>query len=267
MKKYLYTLLIILIMINTAQAQTDGISYQAVILNPNQQELPGVDAKAGVLPKKNISLRFTIINSNGSNDYQETHAVKTDAFGMVNLFIGSGNQTSNNSFEEIDWDGTAKSLQVDIDVDGGNEYTALSNQMLTFIPYGAHRDISATGTLTVDGVATFKNDINIKGTTTFERDTKISGDLFVNGKVNVIDITTLQSDLTVDGVTHLNNVLTVNNASPTNLSGTLDVTGKTLLNDSLSVMGNTNIEDALTVNGITNLNKALTINNASPTNL
>jgi len=200
MKRYLYiTSFVILAITGTTLAQTQGISYQAVILNPDLQELPGVNANTGVLPNKNISLRFTIVNSSGVNDYQETHQVKTDAFGMVNLFIGSGNQESANNFEEIDWDGTNKNLQVDINFDGGSNYISLSNQRLTFVPYGAHKNITATGTLMVDGVATFKNNININGETTFDKDTKINGDLSVNGQADLVGSTTLQNDLTVNG--------------------------------------------------------------------
>ncbi|MCB0641919.1 MAG: hypothetical protein KDC44_09780, partial [Phaeodactylibacter sp.] len=61
--------------------------------------------------------------------------------------------------------------------------------------------------------------------------------------------------LNVDGLTDLNAGLNVNNASPTNLSGTLDVDGATDLNNTLNV------------DGLTDLNAGLNVNNASPTNL
>ena len=45
-------------------AQTDGINYQAVILNPDAQQLPGNDADNTVLTEANITMRFTIFDTN-----------------------------------------------------------------------------------------------------------------------------------------------------------------------------------------------------------
>jgi len=99
--KNLYILIAVLFISAATFAQTDGMSYQAVILNPNAQELPGVDATGNIYPNKAISIRFTITNDNSGIDYQETHNTMTDSFGMINLFIGEGNQTGGESFTEI----------------------------------------------------------------------------------------------------------------------------------------------------------------------
>ena len=43
-----------------AFGQTDGISYQAVILSPESIELPGYDSQNDVLINHRVSLEFTI---------------------------------------------------------------------------------------------------------------------------------------------------------------------------------------------------------------
>ena len=43
-------------------AQTDGLSYQAVIIDSNVQELPWQDATGNILPNEVITLRFSILD-------------------------------------------------------------------------------------------------------------------------------------------------------------------------------------------------------------
>ena len=199
----------------SAYAQNDGMSYQAVIIDPNSKELPGVDAQGNILPNASVSIRFTILDASNIEEYQEVQTTNTDQYGMVNLIIGQGEPTSvgTGDFTLISWDGTSKSLRVEIDFEGtGNSFTDMNRQELTFIPYAYHRDITATGTLTVD------------------------------------DATDLNGELTVQGPTNLNSSLDVNNDNATNLSGTLTVEATTSLNDQLTVGGKTNLNDSLNIN-------------------
>ncbi len=283
--KNFYFLVVAFLISTISFAQTDGISYQAVILNPKAQELPGVDATNNILPNHEISIQFTILNNAGGIDYQEIQNTSTDAYGMINLFIGEGTQTGGNSFTEINWDGSPKNLQVDIDFNGGSNFEPLGNQKLTFVPYAYHRNINATGNLNVEGesnfngdfllegILTLNNDLIVTGNSTFNGDTQITGTLGVQGE------TTLDSDLNVTGNTTLNNTLDVTNGSPSNLSGDLNVTGTTNLQNELNVEGQTTINNNIfvsqnaiingnvTVDGETNLNNPLNVNNQKPTNL
>tara|TARA_B110000240_G_scaffold164254_1_gene184523 strand:- start:474 stop:722 length:249 start_codon:yes stop_codon:yes gene_type:complete len=61
MKKIYLTLLSLFIVIVTL-AQTQGFSYQAVILNPEVQILPGNNVVQGLLSENDIAIRFTIEN-------------------------------------------------------------------------------------------------------------------------------------------------------------------------------------------------------------
>ncbi|HEY6142354.1 MAG TPA: hypothetical protein VIV55_02845, partial [Flavobacterium sp.] len=126
-------------------AQTDGISYQAVILNPDAQGIPGKDPVGNIIANKPLSVRFTITNGVGTSIFQEVHTTKTDAYGMINLVIGHGSSVSG-VFTEIVWDGKEKNLIVEINL--GGSYTLLSNQNLLYVPYAYHRDVIASGNLT-----------------------------------------------------------------------------------------------------------------------
>ncbi|QNJ97292.1 autotransporter outer membrane beta-barrel domain-containing protein [Constantimarinum furrinae] len=302
MKKLL--LLTFLLSFAAVFAQTDGLSYQAVIIDPNVQELPGEDASGNILPNAPVTVRFTILNSGGSFEYQETHETTTDAFGMINLIIGAGNPEIG-VFTEIDWNGSRKDLKVDINLDGN--FKELSKKKLLFVPYAFHRDIIATGTMTIDGPVRLGDTLEVEGRTDLnsilsvnnESDTFLSGTLNVDGATtlnNTLDVTNgsattltgqlnvdgasqLNSTLNVDGNTTLNNNLDVTSQSPTVLTGTLRVDGITDLNSAvninngspLNVSGNLNVDgattfnDDLTVNGDTNLNSSLSVNNSSPT--
>jgi hypothetical protein len=116
-------------------SQTKGISYQAVILNPNEQEIPGENAQGNILANSAVVIQFTIVNAANNQEYQEYHATSTDRYGMVNILIGSGTITSSNDFSDIVWGGTVKKLKVAIDFSGnGSNFTPLSEQNLSYMP-------------------------------------------------------------------------------------------------------------------------------------
>ena len=87
MKKYI-TLLIFSLLTFTGLSQDNGITYQAVIYNPNGQSLPGEDDGLSPLVETDICLKFSIMG-NGL-EYEETVQTTTDVFGMVNLKIPNG---------------------------------------------------------------------------------------------------------------------------------------------------------------------------------
>ena len=208
--KHILTIGLFLLLTLKSFAQTDGISYQAIIIGPDDLELPGVDSQGNYLPTTTVSIRFTIFESGNQVEFQEIQTTTTDEFGRINLIIGA---VEHDLFEKISWDGTAKDLKVEIDFEGGNSFVDMSREQLTFVPYAYHRNITATGTLDVDG-DTFLN-----------RELAVNGPTNLNSTLSVNDgnDTDLTGDLTVDGATNLNSTLDVNNQSATSLSGALNV--------------------------------------------
>ena len=276
MKKLSYTILCLFITL-AGYAQTDAISYQAVILNPDSQQLPGNDVSGTILPNTDITLRFTIINENGFLEYKEIHNVTTDGFGMVNLLIGEGTRTSDLRFTEVFWEGKPKDLLVEIDFYSLGQFVQLSAEKLTFTPQAFHRDIIATGDIKVDGTATFNDDFVIEGETTINNNLEVTGNAIIGGTADISGDVNMGEDLTVEGVTNLNSELFVNNGSTTELSGALRVEGETVLSSGLgvandvniggdvSIAGSTNIAGDQTIDGDLVVNRGLTVQ--LPTNL
>ncbi len=218
-------------------AQTDGLTYQAVIINPSDLELPGVDSPGNFLPNKTIAIRFSIIdgdNEQNPPEFQEVIKTDTDDFGRVNVIIGK----NNDAFRTINWDGNTKLLRVDIDFEAGNDFEFISIEELTFLPFVSHRKITASETLTVDGNTFLNGELQVENPTTLNSSLNVAGN----------NATTLTGILDVQGATNLFEALNVNNQSPTDLSGNLSVGGNTNLNGTLSVLGLTSLND-LQVNG------------------
>ncbi len=136
MKKIVVTLLLFIGLIG--YSQTNGITYQAVILNPSGDQLPGVNNTNVPLVNKNICLKFSIIDQNSQSEYTETVQTTTDEFGMVNLIIGTGLQIGGyaSSFSNILWNANPKRLKVDLSTTGVcSYYTEISNQPFTSVPF------------------------------------------------------------------------------------------------------------------------------------
>ena len=144
MKKiYLLTLLLFSLFSNAQ----NGITYQAVILNPKGEELPGADNSRSPLVNQTICLRFKIIKPVAIVEYQETQVTTTDEFGMVNVIIGTGIRTGGTAanFAAVTWDGNPKNLIVEVDVTGAcSNFIEISNQPFTSVPYAYYAANSGT---------------------------------------------------------------------------------------------------------------------------
>ena len=88
MKKVLLTLICCICLAGQILSQTDGITYQAVIISPDALELPGVDSENNYLPNTTIAVRFTIYDSGNQLEFQEVQITETDEFGRLKLLIG-----------------------------------------------------------------------------------------------------------------------------------------------------------------------------------
>jgi len=138
-------LLLLLLVTNYCFSQTSGITYQAVVYNPNGEELPGEDNSYAPLTNKNICLQFGIVDNTGTVEYQEQVQVTTDNFGMVNLLIGTSTQTGGYStgFNGVVWSADSKFLKVDIDIQGScSNFEELSNQPFTYVPFAYYSPAS-----------------------------------------------------------------------------------------------------------------------------
>ena len=166
-----------------SQAQ-NGITYQAVILNPNTEELPGADNSRLPLVNQDITLEFKILNASSSLDYQEIINTQTDEFGMVNVVIGTGTRKAGiaTQFSTINWDGSAKNLIVSLDPSGqSTHFIEISNQPFTYVPfalYAAHTGV--TGTQGPAGNNGLDGKTVLNGTTIPNASIGTNGDFYIN---------------------------------------------------------------------------------------
>jgi hypothetical protein len=109
------------------QAQVpQKFNYQAVVRN-----------NAGaIVANQNVSIRFTVRDGSaaGTPQYSERHATTTNAYGLINLQVGSGTVVSG-AFTAITWHTSNKFLQVEADITGGTNYTSLATVELIAVPF------------------------------------------------------------------------------------------------------------------------------------
>jgi len=134
MKKYLY--LIIFWLVSFVGYSQKGISYQAVILDPNKIEIPGQDITGQPYFNAEVWVKFQI-STGPTLQFEEVHKTQTDAYGLVNLLIGS---VSSASFNSLVWDTNQKSLQVSVSFNKGASYSKVSDQKLTYVPYSFYAE-------------------------------------------------------------------------------------------------------------------------------
>ena len=197
--------LLLLLTTTLIYSQTPGITYQAVLYNPGGEILPGNNNTNAVLLNKNICLRFSIKDAQASLEYQETQAVKTDEFGMVNLLIGSGVQIGGyaTNFSSIVWNSSTKKLQVEIDATGTCvNFIEVSNQNFSAVPF-AYASKTAekitgivpitnggTGSTTVSGAKTNLGLNNVDNTSDINKPISSATQTALNGKENTINKST-----------------------------------------------------------------------------
>ena len=149
MKTHL-SLILLLVATHFGFAQENGITYQAVIYQPGGKQLPGFDNVSSPIANSNICMRFSFVDDMGEIEYEEVVAISTDEFGMVNLVIGSNEQTDGyvRDFEDVLWDGFDKFLRVGLDLSGScSQFEEISYQRFNYVPlaYNAKNAEMVTG--------------------------------------------------------------------------------------------------------------------------
>ncbi len=136
MKNY-FILTALLCSFYCAQAQTPlkSINYQALIVDPAAIELPGNGVQAQLYLNKDIWVKFGIY-AGTTLQFEELHKTKTDAYGLINLEIGAGENTNaSGTFTSLNWGGLVKKLVTQVSFDLGFKYTEVSNRGLNYLPY------------------------------------------------------------------------------------------------------------------------------------
>ncbi|MCF8366222.1 MAG: hypothetical protein K9H16_10585, partial [Bacteroidales bacterium] len=118
---------------------TMGINYQTVIR----------DGDGNILPDTQVSFVMTILSGDPDGEvvYREIHNATTNAFGLVNLVIGSGTP-QNGNFATIAWGKNSHYLETAIDGDGSGNYVVMGTTQFLSVPY-ANYSGSTSGILSM----------------------------------------------------------------------------------------------------------------------
>ncbi len=129
MKHILLTLILVLCLGLPTFAQPQIMNYQGVAR----------DNAGMVIANKEISLRISILkdNADGPTVFSEVHKVHTSQFGVFSLKIGTGKPVVA-SMADIDWAGGDHYIQIEMDVNGGDNFQLMGSSQLLSVPYAFH---------------------------------------------------------------------------------------------------------------------------------
>ena len=111
-----------------AQPQST-LKYQAVVRN----------SQGLVVENQQVSLRISLLADTvtGAVDYSETHLTTTNTFGLVVINIGGGTPQVG-QYQELDWAKHQYFVKVEIDIEGGDNFTEMGTSPLLSVPYALH---------------------------------------------------------------------------------------------------------------------------------
>ena len=131
--KSLFFLFFLICALGFTQAP-EKFTYQSVIKN----------SSGYLLKNQEIGLRISILfnSSNGMSVYSEEHTVESNSNGLVTLIIGEG--VTSDVFNDIDWGSGEYYLKVEVDPNGGINYTMNQTSQLLSVPYALYAGNSNT---------------------------------------------------------------------------------------------------------------------------
>lgn len=124
------------------------LSMSAIAQVPQAFNYQGIarDGSGAPLITANISLRISILKGNlpGTLTYKENHLVQTNKLGLFAIEVGHGSSRIG-SFEAIDWGAGDHYIQIEMDPDGGTNFTLLGESQLLSVPYALYAGNSTAG--------------------------------------------------------------------------------------------------------------------------
>lgn len=127
----LLTLSLLILATSALSAQTpNAFNYQAALR----------DNQGALLNGQSVGLKIEIENASGVV-YTEELVVQTNAFGIVNVQVGTSPSTSN-SFSDIDWMQGPFALKIYVDPNGGQSYQFNSLSDILSVPYAKYAERS-----------------------------------------------------------------------------------------------------------------------------
>jgi len=103
------------------------------------------DAVGVPLLDRNIALRITLKEGGtpGLDVYKEIHQVQTNKLGLFSIEVGRGSSTFG-LFNDIQWGAGQHFIQVEIDPNGGQNFTVMGTAQLLSVPYALYAGSTAS---------------------------------------------------------------------------------------------------------------------------
>lgn len=125
----------ILLLATTILMATNFVAYAQAPEKFNYQGIAR-DNTGAALANQSLGIKISILH-NTTVDYSETHTVTTNDFGLYTLVIGDGTPTFG-GMASVDWNSGNKFIKVEIDPNGGTNYTDLGTTELLSVPYALY---------------------------------------------------------------------------------------------------------------------------------
>ncbi len=137
MKKIVYIILTLFIAPGLWAQSPQKMNYQTVIRNNDNAMI--ANASVGI----QVSIHQG--SAEGPVVYSETHSTATNANGLVNIEIGTGNKSWwKPNFKDIDWTKGPYFIKTETDPNGGSAYTLTGLSQIASIPYAQHAESAET---------------------------------------------------------------------------------------------------------------------------
>src|SRR6056297_1556026 len=109
----------------------ESFKYQAAIR----------DSEGNMLSETSISLKISIIQNSteGNIVYSESHSTQSNNNGLVNINIGEGSVLSGD-FNAVPWADGPFFIHIEVDPEGGNNYTDMGYSELKSVPYALYAE-------------------------------------------------------------------------------------------------------------------------------
>jgi hypothetical protein len=139
--KYIIIILTVFTLQGPLTAQIpQSVNYQGVVRN----------ASGEPIKDKEIKLRLSVLSSAQQSLFSETYSVKTNGLGLFAVKLGKGSAVVGN-FTTIPWSAGEKLLKVEVDVDGGNNFSLLGQpEAIVSVPYALQAGSAAEVVLNGD---------------------------------------------------------------------------------------------------------------------
>jgi len=148
--------------------QTLTIPYQALVR----------DANGNPVVNQQIGAKITLLAESitGTVIFEETHTAFTNAFGQMELQIGSVNTTA---FDTIDWSAGKMFIRLEADITGGIAYQPIATHQLLAVPFAKYAEEAAGWKKNETGISFMDGNVQI-GDYLYDADLSVQGNIFVD---------------------------------------------------------------------------------------